>query len=145
MQFTIANTRTNTAAPASRRNVFTNPNVRLWTVQVLLAGMFLFAGAGKFAMSAEDLTKGTDLSAGFLRFIGLCEVLGAIGLVAPGIFRIRRELTSLAAAGLVVIMAGATVLTIAAGDYAVASFPFIIGLLALYVAVRRSNEFRRAH
>lgn len=142
MQFTIANTLHTTAAN-SRRNAFTSPTVRLWTAQALLASLFVFAGAMKFAMSAEDLTKGTDITAGFLRFIGACEVLGGIGLVAPGIFSIRRELTSLAAAGLVVIMAGATALTIAAGDYALALYPFIVGLLAAYVAVRRSNELRR--
>ncbi len=143
MQFTIANTSSRPAA-STRRNIFSNPSVRLWTAQSLLAVVFLFAGVSKLVLPADELTKNTDLTAGFLRFIGICEALGGVGLLAPGLCRIRQELTSLAAAGLVIIMAGATVLSVAAGDFAPALIPFVVGLLALYVAVRRSNEFRRA-
>ena len=35
-------------------------------------------------MSGEDMTKDIDLPVLFLRFIGVCEVFGAIGLIAPG-------------------------------------------------------------
>ena len=139
MQFTIA---TNRAARQAdhRRNRFTAPAVRLWVVQGFLAALFLFAGATKLAMSADELTANTWLSAEFLRFIGICEILGAAGLVLPGILRIRRELTPLAAAGLVVIMVGATTLTVAAGDFLPAAFPFVTGVLCLYVARARSRQ-----
>ncbi|MEO8538675.1 MAG: DoxX family protein [bacterium] len=142
MQFTIATARTTTAATTSH-NPFANRNVRLWVFQGLLATLFLLAGASKLMMSSEDLTAQTWLSAGFLRFIGVCEVLGAAGLILPAIFRIRRELTSLAAAGLVVIMIGATVLTVAAGDFVPAILPLVTGLLAADVARgRRCVTFR---
>ena len=87
----------------------------LWTIQGLLALIFLFAGAMKLAMSTEELSAAMTLPLPilFVRFIGMCEVLGALGLVLPGVFRIRTELTPLAAQGLVVIMIGAVVTTIA--------------------------------
>jgi hypothetical protein len=80
--------------------------VVLWVIQVLLALLFLFAGGAKLVMPIEELTKGTSLPGLFLRFIGVAEVLGAIGLILPGLLRIRRDLTPLAAAGLVTIMVG---------------------------------------
>src|SRR6187200_852111 len=62
----------------------------LWIVQGLLALVFLFAGGMKLVMPLEELTKGApvQLPGLFLRFIGVCEVLGAIGLIVPGLVRI---------------------------------------------------------
>jgi uncharacterized membrane protein YphA (DoxX/SURF4 family) len=111
----------------------------LWAVQIALALLFLFAGGSKFVLSADDLTKDTALSATFLRFIGGCEVLGAIGLVGPGLLRIGRFLTPLAAAGLVIIMIGATTVSAVELGAAQAVFPFAVGvLLAILVYARRS-------
>jgi hypothetical protein len=75
----------------------------------------------------------------FLRFIGVCEVLGALGLLLPGILRIRPGLTPLAAAGLVIIMIGATGITLAGGDAVPALFPLAVGLLATFVVYGRSR------
>jgi len=72
---------------------------------------------------------------GFIHFIGVCEVLGGLGLVLPGLLRIRPGLTPLAAAGLVVIMIGATVVSIPMG--AVAALPLVVGILAAFVAYGR--------
>lgn len=136
MQFTIANRQT-VARQGASRNPFANQSVRLWAAQGVLAAVFLMAGVSKLVMSTEDLTAGTSLPAEFLRFIGVCETLGAIGLILPGILRIRRELTALAASGLVIIMIGATVITAAGGDVALAAVPFAVGLICGYVAIRR--------
>ncbi len=110
----------------------------LWGVQVALALLFLFAGGIKFVLSADDLTKDTALSATFLRFIGVCEVLGALGLVGPGLLRIGRFLTPLAAAGLIIIMIGAAVITTVELSAAQALLPLAVGLLlALVIYARR--------
>ena len=106
-------------------------------VQVLLALVFLFAGGIKLVLSADDLTKDIPLSATFLRFIGVCEVLGAIGLIVPGLVRFGRFLTPLAAAGLVVIMIGATVITVMENSVAEALFPLAVGLLSVNVVYGR--------
>src|SRR3989442_13426809 len=73
----------------------------------------------------------------FLQFIGVAEVVGAIGLILPGLLRIRPGLTPLAAAGLVIIMIGATVIGLAGGDVVMALIPLVVGLLAALVAYGR--------
>jgi hypothetical protein len=113
----------------------------LWTIQGLLALTFLFAGAMKLAMSSEDLSAAMTLPLPilFVRFIGVCEVLGAFGLVLPGIFRTRTDLTPLAAKGLVVIMIGAVTTTVATMDASLAILPLVVGLLAAVVAYGRTR------
>jgi hypothetical protein len=109
----------------------------LWVVQALLAAVFLFAGASKFIMSVEEMTKDIHLPGLFLRFIGAVEILGAIGLILPSLLRIRPALTPLAASGLVIIMIGATVLSFMIGGVVMALAPFVVGLLAAFVAYGR--------
>jgi len=72
-----------------------------------------------------------------LRFIGVCEVLGALGLILPGVLRIRPGLTPLAATGLVIIMIGATVITLVAGAIVPALISLVVGALAAFVAYGR--------
>ena len=114
-------------------------NASLWTIQVLLAALFLFAGGTKLVASPQMLKGPIEFPLLFLRFIGLCEFAGGLGLVLPGLLRIRTGLTPLAAAGLVVIMAGATATTILAGMGAGAVVPFVTGILAASVAYGRSR------
>ena len=111
--------------------------VLLWSVQGLLAALFLFAGGMKLVMPIEMMKGPVELPGLFLRFIGVCEVLGAIGLILPELLRIKRMLTPVAAAGLVIIMIGATVITLIGGDVAPAVVPFVVGLLAAAVACGR--------
>ena len=108
--------------------------VVLWIIQGLLALLFLVAGGAKLVMPIEEMTKGTSLPGLFLRFIGVAEVLGAIGLILPGLLRIRRDLTPLAAAGLVIIMVGATVVNLEGGQKAAAVITVVAGLLSAFVA-----------
>jgi uncharacterized membrane protein len=116
----------------------------LWTVQGVLAALFLFAGVMKLIAPAELLKGPVPLPVLFLRIIGVFEVLGAIGLVVPGLARVRVDLTPLAAAGLVTIMAGATVITIEGGALAGAAVPFVVGLLAATVALGRASLLSRS-
>src|ERR1051325_3023374 len=83
-------------------------NVLLWTVQGVLAALFLFAGGFKLVAPIAMLKGPVELPGLFLKFIGLAEVAGALGLVLPGILHVKRGLTPLAAVGLVIIMTGAT-------------------------------------
>lgn len=112
-------------------------NALLWVVQGLLAVLFLFAGGMKLVLPLESLAGPIQFHGAFLRFLGVAEVLGAIGLVLPGLLGIRPGLTPLAAIGLTIIMAGATVITARGVDLAAAMFPFIVGLLSGAVAYGR--------
>jgi uncharacterized membrane protein YphA (DoxX/SURF4 family) len=116
----------------------------LWTVQILLALVFLFAGSIKLILPIEMMTAQMPLPGLFLRFIGVCEVAGAFGLILPGLTRIQRSLTPLAACGLVVIMVGAVVLTLGSQGVAGAVVPLVVGGLAACVAYGRRSWAARA-
>jgi len=120
----------------------------LWIIQGLLAAIFLFAGGTKLVLPLDVLmSMGSpnqiQLPGWFVRFIGVVEVLGALGLILPGLLRIRPGLTPLAAAGLVIIMIGATVLTLVADGVAPALIPLVVGLLSAFVAYGRWRLVRR--
>jgi uncharacterized membrane protein YphA (DoxX/SURF4 family) len=112
-------------------------NRLLWTLQTLMALLFLFAGAMKFIMPAQQMADQTHLSVGFLHFIGAAEVLGGLGLVLPRLLKIRPWLTPLAAAGLVIIMIGATVVMAKAGPVTSALFPLAVGIICGFIAYGR--------
>ena len=110
------------------------PNARLWTIQSLLAALFLFAGVFKLITPTDVLTAQAHMSGEFIKFIGVCETLGGLGLILPGLTKIRTELTPLAAAGLVIIMIGAVVTSLIQGAGIGSAFPGVVGVLAFYVA-----------
>jgi len=112
---------------------------RLWIAQGILAALFLFAGGMKLVVPAEALAAQSHLPGAFMKFIGLAETLGALGLVLPGLFRIRQAVTPLAATGLVIIMIGATVTTVVQGQGPAALVPALVGVVAAYVARGRSR------
>jgi uncharacterized membrane protein YphA (DoxX/SURF4 family) len=114
-------------------------NIALWIIQALLALLFLFAGGTKLIMPIEEMTKQmtVPIPGWFLRFIGVCELLGGLGLVLPWLLRIRPGLTPLAAAGLVIIMVGATAITLMTGEVVMALMPFVVGVLCLFIAYGR--------
>lgn len=118
-------------------------NIALWIVQVLLALVYLFAGGSKFAMSGADMqaqmeaTTHIVLPIWFIRFIGTCELLGALGIILPGLFRTKTFLTPLAAAGFVIIMIGAVTIGLIGGVGLPNLFPGTVGVLAAFVAYGR--------
>ena len=115
-------------------------NRALWTAQTLAALLFLFAGSMKFIMPAEKMQQGPIVfSIVFMHFIGICECLGALGLVLPGMLRIQTWLTPLAAAGLTIIMIGATAVTIPAMGAAAAILPVIVGVVTAFIAFARTR------
>lgn len=118
-------------------------NIVLWILQVLLALFFLFAGISKFLMPADELAKNMPsyLSVGFIYFIGVCETLGGIGLVVPWVTKIKPGLTPLAAVCLVIIMIGATVVSLPMG-VGPALIPAITGVVLAFIAWGRRGAAR---
>jgi uncharacterized membrane protein YphA (DoxX/SURF4 family) len=112
-------------------------NIALWIIQVLLALLFLFSGGVKLVLPIEEMAQQVAMPGLFLRFIGVCEALGGLGLILPGLLRIWTWLTPLAAVGLVIIMIGATAVTLKSGQAAPALLPLVVGLLAAFVAYGR--------
>ena len=115
-------------------------NRLLWSAQAVAALVFLFAGSVKFIMPADKMQQGPiQLPLAFMYFIGLCEVLGALGLLLPGILRIRTALTPLAAAGLTIIMIGATTISVRAMGISAAPVPAILGAITALIAYARAR------
>jgi len=105
----------------------------------LLAVLFIFSGGFKLVTPIEEMVKQMPvaLSGAFLQFIGVCEVLGGLGLILPGLLRIKPGLTPLAAVGLVIIMIGATVINMMGPSIGTTLLTLIVGLLAAFVAYGR--------
>lgn len=114
-------------------------NTALWTTQAALAALFLIAGWTKLAMPIAELAAQSNLPGELLRFIGIAELLGAFGLILPGLFRIRRDLTVMAAAGLAMIMTGAVVLTTVQAGVAAAALPLMTAILLAAVLFGRRS------
>jgi putative oxidoreductase len=112
-------------------------HVSLWIAQILLAGMFGMVGfmkiATPIAVLAQKLTWVTEAPT-LVRFIGICELAGALGLILPAAFKILPRLTAFAASGLLAIMVLAVPFHIYRGEAKVIAVPVLLGVLAAFVA-----------
>jgi uncharacterized membrane protein YphA (DoxX/SURF4 family) len=111
-------------------------NILLWILQSLLGLLFIFSGVMKFLMSVAEMNEQAPvhLPGIFIHFIGVCEILGGIGLILPSLLRIKPSLTPLAAAGLAIITAGATVITLMGPMKGMVVVPLVTCLLCIVVA-----------
>lgn len=119
-------------------------NVALWVAQGLLALAFLGAGAMKLVTPIDELARGMSfvphVPGALVRFIGLSEVAGALGLVLPAATRIKPALTPLAAGLLAVVMVLALGTHLALGEAGAIGAPIVLGGLAALVAWGRSKK-----
>lgn len=116
-------------------------SIALWISQILLAVMFGMAGFMKATQPIDQLSAMLPFVAqmpeGLVRFIGVSELAGAIGLILPAALRILPVLAPLAASGLVVVMLLATGFHISRGEFSHLPVNFILGSLAAFVAWER--------
>jgi hypothetical protein len=119
-------------------------NVTLWVGQLLLAVFFAFAGFGHAFAPIDQLAERapwvTDAPVALVRFIGLAELLGALGVVLPRLTGIARYLTPLAALGLAAIMVLAIGTHIARGEASVTWMHSIVVIVAVFVAWGRWSD-----
>jgi putative oxidoreductase len=120
-------------------------HIALWVAQVLLGGMFLFAGILKSTQPMAELAKTMPWTVGvgmpMTRFIGVSELAGGLGLILPALTRIRPGLTALAGAGLALVMVLAAGLHVSRGELQALPINFVLGGLAAFIAWGR---FRKA-
>lgn len=116
--------------------------IGLWSAQIALAIVFALAGGMKVSTPDAELAK---MAPGFplalLRFIGIAELAGAIGIIIPALTRIAPVLTPLASSGFVIVMASAAILHLVRGQWGELVVVIVLGALACFVAWGR---FRRA-
>ncbi len=119
-------------------------NIALWVVQVLLGLVFIMAGATKgfqpIEAMAEQMPWVTDVPAGLVRFIGISELLGGIGLLLPSILRIKPNLTVLAAIGLTIVMVLAALFHASRGEFPAIGANAVFVAMTAFVAWGRSKK-----
>ena len=113
-------------------------NSVLWVLQILLAAAF-FAHGWLFLFPPADMIElmNATLNPSFRLFLGVAEVLAAIGLTLPGITRILPWLVPCAAAGLMIVMIGATILHVMRAEYTSALTTAVLFVMATFVAYMR--------
>jgi hypothetical protein len=113
-------------------------NVGLWVLQVLL-GLFMAVASGvpKLIVPVEQLPMPIPIPGPLLMLIGVLEIAGGLGLILPGLFKIRPGLTPLAAAGLGLIAIGGMVYQLMAGEPGNAVFALVIAILCAFVGYGR--------
>ena len=113
-------------------------NIILWILQILLAVAFAAHGMLFLAPPPELLVEMDKMLPTWFRlFLGVAEILAAIGLTLPGITRIRPKLIPLAAVGIMIVMISATVLHITRGEYSSAATTAVLLVLSIVVAYMR--------
>ena len=118
-------------------------NVTLWAGQLLLAALFLLVGythaVAPIDVAIQRAPWVASLPAALVRFIGVAELAGAIGLLLPAAPRVRPILTPLAALGLATLMALAIPFHLLRGEGSVVIINLVLGALAVLVAVGRTR------
>ncbi len=132
------------AAPTSGKGL----RVGLWIAQVLLGVAFVGSGLMKITTPIEQLQAQMPWTTGamgsLVRFIGVAELLGGIGVVLPAATRIKPQLTVLAALGLVVVMILASITHVARGEIGMIPVNLVLAGLAAFVAWGRTKRARIA-
>jgi putative oxidoreductase len=119
-------------------------HIVLWTLQVILAVLFAMAGTMKVFQPIDQLSQMlnwvTSVPVLLVRFIGVCELTAALGLLLPSLLRIMPSLTRWAALGIAAIMAFAMVFHLGRGETSVIGMNLVFGLIALFIAWGRSKR-----
>jgi uncharacterized membrane protein len=120
-------------------------NVFLWIVQAVVAAAFLMSGVMKATQPKEKLAARLpwveDFSAGTVRFIGVAELLGGLGLILPAATGIAPALTPIAATGLAVIMVLAAATHVRRKEPSGVAFNAVLLVLAALVAWGRFGPY----
>jgi len=113
-------------------------NIVLWILQVLLAAAFFAHGWMMLAPPPEIAAQmNAMLPRWFSLFIGVSEVLAAIGLTLPGVTRIYPWLVTWAAVGIMIVMVSASVLHVARNEIPQALITLLLLAMATFVAYAR--------
>ncbi len=119
-------------------------HITLWIAQVLLAGMFIMSGFMKVSQPIDQLSGmlpwASQVPQALVRFIGISEVLGGIGLILPSLLRIKPVLTVWAAVGLATVMLFAAIFHATRGEFSAIGTNVILSLVALFIAWGRSKK-----
>jgi len=116
----------------------TRIHLLLWIAQALLALLFAGAGLTKVITPIGDLAQSlpytAELPEWLVRFIGISEVAGALGLILPALARTQPGLTPLAGLGLCTVMVLATFFHLFRAEFSAMPITLVLGAVAAFVA-----------
>lgn len=119
-------------------------NILLWVAQLLLATSLLFGSSMKLFQPIEKLAAmwpwAGEVSPALVKFTGVVDLLGALGVVLPMLLRIKPQLTAIAAMGIVLLMICASIFHISRGETAQIGFNVFLALIAAFVAWGRGEK-----
>ena len=119
-------------------------NFTLWVAQILLTGLLVWAGLMKLLLPIEKLSAKFPWTGQvplfLVKFTGMIDLLGAIGLILPSLLRIQPKLTPFAASGLIILMICASVFHISRGEASGIGLNIVFGFIALFVAWGRFKK-----
>jgi putative oxidoreductase len=128
----------------STRKPYKGLNIALWIGQVFLAGMFIMAGIMKVSQPIDQLSQMLPWTAQIpeilVRFIGISEALGAVGLLLPALLRIKPVLTPIAATGLALVQLFAIAFHLSRGEAPAIVINIILLLVAVFIAWGRFKK-----
>lgn len=139
---TTAITTSPTLAPSSSPRA-KGLDIGLWAVQIILGAMFTMAGAMKTFTPIDQLAETLPWVAelpGLVRFIGVSELAGGLGLILPAALRIRPGLTPLAALGLLIVMILGAGFHAMQGEWSSLPVNVVLGGLAAFVLWGRTQK-----
>jgi len=113
-------------------------NIALWVVQVLLASSLLWAAWMKLLQPIEKLAAmwpwAGQVPNSLVKFTGIVDLLGGLGLILPGLLKIKQRLTFFAAIGIIILMIVASIFHISRGEGALIIPNIIFAIMAGFVA-----------
>ena len=115
-------------------------NMVLWVLQVLLAVAF-FAHGWLFLTPPPEIAAlmNASLPRWFQVFLGIAEVLAAVGLTLPGVTRIAPWLVAWAAGGVMIVTVSATVWHLVRGEISSSAITLVLLAMATFVAYTRDR------
>lgn len=116
----------------------------IWTAQLILAALFLFSAFMKIATPIPELAKMMPWTGQhpelFVRFIGLVDLAGGLGVLLPALTRIKPQLTVLAALGCSVLQVIAMIFHLSRGEATVIPLNIVLLSLSLFVLWARARK-----
>lgn len=119
-------------------------NIGLWIAQVILGVLFIYAGTLKASQPISQLSQmlpwASHTPVALVRFIGVAEIFGGVGLILPSLLRIKPSLTPWAATGLATVMLLALGFHVLRGEYSVIGVNLMITAIAGFIAWGRFKK-----
>jgi uncharacterized membrane protein YphA (DoxX/SURF4 family) len=119
-------------------------HVTLWVAQLILATSFIWAGMMKLFQPVEKLSEmwlwTSQVPVAVLKFTGIVDVLGGIGLILPSLLRIKPKLTLLTAVAIIVLMVCASIFHISRGEASQIGANIVFAIIAAFIAWGRLKK-----